>query len=58
MTTKTSANTVNVIAVLYAPIDEPISSVEDWSQRYATILAEHCGADDSGYEVIAPETAN
>ncbi|MFC2108925.1 hypothetical protein ACFLS5_05640 [Candidatus Bipolaricaulota bacterium] len=58
MTTKTSANTVNVIAVLYAPIDEPISSVEDWAQRYATILAEHCGADDSGYKVIAPETGN
>ncbi|MEE8592977.1 MAG: hypothetical protein V3T03_02500 [Candidatus Bipolaricaulota bacterium] len=55
MTTKTSADTVNVIAVLYAPIDEPISSVEDWSQRYATLLTEHCDATDSGYEVIAPK---
>lgn len=55
MTTKTSAKTVNVLAVLYVPIDEPISSVEDWSRRYAAILAEHCGASDSGYEVIAPD---
>ena len=55
MHTKISADTVDVIAVLYAPIDEPISSVEDWSRRYAAILAEHCGASDSGYEVIAPD---
>ena len=58
MVTKISAGTVNVIAALYAPIDEPISSVEGWSQRYATILAEHCGATDSGYKVIAPEIVN
>ena len=58
MTTKISADTVDVIAVLYAPIDEPISSVEDWSRRYAATLAEHCGATASGYEVIAPDTDN
>lgn len=58
MTTKISADTVNVIAVLYAPIDEPISSVEDWSRRYATTLAEHCGATDSGYKVITPDIVN
>ena len=55
MTTKISADTTNVIAVLYTPIDEPISSVEDWSRRYAAILAEHCGASESGYAVIAPD---
>jgi len=54
MTTKISADTVGVIAVLYAPLDEPISSVEDWSRRYAATLAEHCDASESGYEVIAP----
>ena len=58
MITKISADTVNVIAVLYAPNDEPISSVEGWAQRYAAILAEHCGAADSGYKVIAPEIVN
>lgn len=58
MMTKISAGTVNVVAVLYAPIDEPISSVEGWSQRYAAILAEHCCATDSGYKVIAPEIVN
>ncbi len=58
MITKISADTVNVIAVLYAPNDEPISSVEGWAQRYATILAEYCGAADSGYKVIAPEIVN
>ena len=58
MITKISADTVNVVAVLYAPIDEPISSVEGWTRRYAATLAEHCGANDSGYEVIAPDTAN
>jgi len=55
MTTKISAGTVDVIAVLYAPIDEPISSIKDWSQRYAATLAEHCGATDSGFEVISPD---
>jgi len=54
MITKISADTVDVVAVLYAPIDEPVSSVENWAHRYATLLAEHCGATDSGYEVITP----
>ena len=58
MTTKISVDTVNVIAVLYAPIDEPVSSVEDWSRRYAATLAEHCGATGSGYKVIAPNVAD
>lgn len=54
MITKISGDTVDVIAVLYAPVDEPISSVEAWSRSYATTLAEHCGASESGYQVIAP----
>jgi len=55
MTTKISADTVNVLAVLYVPIDEPIPSVEDWARRYAATLADHCGAVRSGYEIIAPD---
>jgi len=58
MTTKISADTVSVIAVLYAPIDEPISSIEHWSHQYAATLAEHCGATNSGYKVIAPDVAD
>ncbi len=58
MITKISADTVNVIAVLYAPIDEPIPSVGDWAQRYAATLAEHCGASNSGYQVIVPNNSN
>lgn len=54
MTTKISADTVNVIAVLYAPSDEPLPSVENWSSQYAATLAEHCGASTSGYEIIVP----
>jgi DNA/RNA-binding domain of Phe-tRNA-synthetase-like protein len=58
MITKISTDTVNIVAVLYAPIDEPVSSVEDWAKRYAVILAEHCGASDSGYQVIVPNNIN
>ncbi|MFC2079637.1 phenylalanine--tRNA ligase beta subunit-related protein [Candidatus Bipolaricaulota bacterium] len=57
MTTKISIDTTAVIAVLYAPIDEPVSSVEHWSRKYAATLAEHCDASDSGYKVIAPNDA-
>lgn len=53
MITKISAKTENVVAVLYVPADEPPASVEAWAQRYATLLAEHCGTAISGYRVIA-----
>ncbi len=55
MSTKISSRTTDVIAVLYAPNDEPIAAVEEWSRRYADALAEHCAAEASGYEVIVPE---
>jgi DNA/RNA-binding domain of Phe-tRNA-synthetase-like protein len=54
MTTKISTNTENVIAVLYVPIDEPTPSVEKWARRYEALLAEHCGAANSGCQIIAP----
>lgn len=55
MITKISADTVNVVAVLYVPVDEPLHSIEDWAQRYATLLAEYCEASASGYHVVIPE---
>jgi len=58
MITKISAETTNVIAVLYVPMDEPIASVENWAKRYAALLAKHCGASDSGYQVISPNIAD
>ncbi|MFC2095696.1 hypothetical protein ACFLSW_04585 [Candidatus Bipolaricaulota bacterium] len=58
MITKISADTTTVIAVLYAPIDEPILSVENWTRRYAATLAAHCGASDSGYKVFVPDVSS
>lgn len=58
MITKISAETTNVIAVLYMPVDEPSASAETWAARYASLLAEHCGASDSGYQVISPDIAD
>jgi DNA/RNA-binding domain of Phe-tRNA-synthetase-like protein len=55
MITKISAETVNVVAVLYMPIDEPIPSIERWAKRYETLLAEHCEASASGYHIVIPE---
>jgi len=52
MATKIHAETRNVIAVLYAPIDEPPDVVRDWATRYAELLSSHCGADCVGYHVV------
>lgn len=57
MLTKISTHTMDVIAVLYVPVDEPLASVEDWARQYASLLAEHCGTDTYGFEVIAPNNA-
>ncbi|MBE0634438.1 hypothetical protein IH601_00365 [Candidatus Bipolaricaulota bacterium] len=55
MITKISASTQNVIAVLYAPIDEPRPSLDAWAGRYATLLREHCGASAAGYKIVVPD---
>ena len=52
MTTKISADTFNVVAVLYVPTDEPASSVDAWARQYAEKLAVHCCASHSGYRII------
>jgi hypothetical protein len=52
MSTKIHPETKRVIAVLYAPMDEPVSSVEGWAARYADLLKTHCEAEAVGFKVI------
>lgn len=54
MATKVRPETGRVVAVLYAPIDEPVPSVEGWAARYADLLKTHCRAERSGFEVVCP----
>lgn len=53
MTTKIQPKTRNVVAVLYAPADEPVASVEQWAERYTERLSIHCRAREVGFEVLA-----
>ncbi len=53
MVTKVTPTTNDVIAVLYAPSDEPLELVQTWADRYARALAEHCGARTAGHAVPA-----
>ncbi len=52
MSTKIHPETKRVIAVLYAPMDEPVSSLEGWAARYADLLKAHCEAEVVGFKVI------
>ena len=52
MRTKTHEGTRNVVAVLYAPGDEPASEVRRWGERFAELLRDHCGAERCG--VVGP----
>jgi|LZCG01.1.fsa_nt_gb DNA/RNA-binding domain of Phe-tRNA-synthetase-like protein len=52
MTTKINENTGSVIAVLYAPADESVTSVEGWAERYANLLKTHCQAETVGFKVV------
>jgi len=54
MATKIRPETRSVIAVLYAPIDEPTAALEAWAAKYAGLLASHCGAETSGFRVVDP----
>lgn len=54
METKVRPGTRNVVAVLYAPADEPVVSVQRWAGRYAELLATHCQAKSTGFKVICP----
>ena len=54
MATKIRSETRRVVAVLYAPADEPPAAVERWASRFADLLGTHCAANDAGYRVIEP----
>lgn len=51
MATKIRAGTNDVVAVLYAPADEPVRSVERWAARYAELLERLGGASTAGFRV-------
>lgn len=51
METKIRETTRSILAVLYAPADEPSERVGDWARRYAELLRTHCGAGESGFLV-------
>ena len=51
MATKIRPATRDVIAVLYAPADQPIESVERWARRFAELLETLSGATSVGYRV-------
>jgi DNA/RNA-binding domain of Phe-tRNA-synthetase-like protein len=51
MATKINPETRRLVAVLYAPIDEPVERLEGWARRYEELLVDWCGAGKSGYEI-------
>ena len=53
MTTKVGPGTRDVIAVLYAPFDEPRERWCRWVERFEQLLSEHCGAKRTGSEIVA-----
>ena len=52
MTTKIHAQTKNVVAVLYAPADEPSAAFEQWTECYAERLSTHCRARETGFDIL------
>jgi DNA/RNA-binding domain of Phe-tRNA-synthetase-like protein len=52
MDTKTSAATTVVVAVLFAPLDEDARHLRDAAERFRDLLAGHCGATETGAEVL------
>ena len=51
MATKTSAATTQVVAVIFAPVVEPPGDLRDAAGHFASLLASHCGAKKSGFEL-------
>ena len=52
MVTKITDNTRNIVAILYAPADEPMGRLTGWANRYAGLLKTECGAERSGYTLV------
>ena len=51
MATKTTATTTQVVAVIFAPIEEPPGDIREAAERFASLLASHCGAAQTGFEL-------
>jgi DNA/RNA-binding domain of Phe-tRNA-synthetase-like protein len=51
MATKIQPGTTDVVAILYAPVDEPLRAIERWAGRYAELLDRLCGAVAVGFRV-------
>jgi len=51
MATKTSPATTQVVAVIFAPVEEPPGGLRDAAGRFASLLASHCGATQTGFEL-------
>ena len=56
MITKIHPGTTRVVAVLYAPRDEPPANLERWAAEFARLLADWCQARETGYRVVTPAT--
>jgi len=54
MATKLRPETRRVLGVLFAPADEPRAALLAWAERYAGLLASHCGARRTGARVLEP----
>jgi DNA/RNA-binding domain of Phe-tRNA-synthetase-like protein len=51
MATKISQATTQVVAVIFAPVEEPPGDLRDAAGRFASLLASHCGAKETGFEL-------
>ena len=54
MATKIQPDPRRLVAVLYAPFDEPVERLEGWARRYEELLTDWCGARQTGYELLDP----
>jgi DNA/RNA-binding domain of Phe-tRNA-synthetase-like protein len=52
MATKIRPDTRSVIAVLYAPADEPKEKVRVYAEKFCRLLKEHCLAKSAGYLLV------
>jgi hypothetical protein len=53
MATKVQAGTQNVAGVIFAPVDEPVASLERWAAEFERLLVAHCGARFSGHLLVS-----
>lgn len=51
MATKTTATTTQVVAVIFSPVEEPPGNLREAAERFARLLASHCGAAQTGFEL-------